>query len=286
MNYTISLILSSLIVLLLFGYGTADRLPPEVLENQIFSIDMNIEATGLLEDSSSLKWEIENKGPIPEGHLGYKQIIASSKFEDTIMTNGGSISENKNFEFDSNSKGRTRYNIENEKILTYSSESGAHLVGEEEFILSIAGNWNGDRDDIRCVFSDDPDESVPAFCNIVSSKSNLINLNTGKISTRGQLRGVGTSTVPSGLNYRIMVTPDENTGTGFAEGTVRTTFVGSIMEARNYDDFETASYRSEPYYYNSWNKTAAINRWKDETEITGGIDTFQKRFTYKSGKRL
>ena len=40
---------------------------------------------------------------------------------------------------------------------------------------------------------------------------------------------------------------------GFAEGSIKTTFAGSIMEARNVDE-------------ETWNQTSAENTWKDSSE--------------------
>ena len=108
-----------------------------------------------------------------------------------------------------------------------------HLVGEEEYTLSVAGNYATGSDNIRCVFSTNHGSILPAFCNIVSAKSSLVNVNSAQVSTKGQIRAVAeTADVPAGLNYQIAVTPDANSGSGFAEGTVKTVFAGSIMEAR------------------------------------------------------
>ncbi len=189
------------------------------------------------------------------------------------MTNGGKIAENKNFAFDSQDKSTGLFNIEAEKVLTYASTEGSHMVGEEEYVLSVAGNYTDSDSNIRCVFSG-AGSVLPAFCNIVTAKSSLINMNSAQISTKGQIRGVSaTADTPAELNYRIAVTPDANSGSGFAEGTVKTLFAGSIMEAR---DGSTEN----------WNKTAATNSWKDSTEVTGGIKNFQKSLGYKSGFTL
>lgn len=274
----LQVLLIFLILLSLSCYVSADRLPGNVPENQSFLIDTAVDATGIFEDTNRMSWVISSRNATTEGPLQYKQVIGDIVFKDTLMTNGGKIRENKNFDFISDNRGRTRYNIENEKVLTFGSTEGAHLVGEEEYTLSIAGNWNYRSDGIRCVFSTDERVNQPAFCNIVSAKSALININSAQLSSRGQIRGVGTSTIPAGLNYRIAVTPDSASATGFAEGTFHTVFAGSIMEARDIDDYGSAS--------PNWNKTAAENSWKDSSEVTGGIKEFQKRLVYKSGLNL
>jgi hypothetical protein len=104
-------------------------------------------------------------------------------------------------------------------------------------------------------------------------------VNSAQISTKGQIRAVAaTADIPAEVNYRIAVTPDANSGSGFAEGTVVTTFAGSIMEARDWG--------AGGYAAGTWNRTAATNSWKDHTEVTGGIKNFQKAFAYQSGFRL
>lgn len=270
------------------GFAAADRLPNQTPENQVFTIDTVIDATGAVDDKNDMSWVIASPGAIPTGHLGYTQVIADVKFKDSLLTNGGKIAENKNFAFDSHDQETGLYNIETEKVLTYASTEGAHMVGEEQYTLSIAGNWDGTDNALRCVFSDDG-AYLPAFCNIVQATSSLVNVNSAQISTKGQIRAVAEdSGTPAELNYQIAVTPDANSGSGFAEGTVTTTFAGGIMESTNAEDYgevyeDSGLPPEEPYYINSWNKTAATNSWKDHTEVTGGIKNFQKALAYQSG---
>ena len=272
----VSCVIGFLVVLLCFSFGSviADRLPNQTPENQIFSIDTVLEVTGAVDDANSLKWVIASPGAIPTGIIGSAQSIADVTYKDSILTNGGKVSENKNFGFDSQDKAKGLYNHETEKVLTYAGTEGAHLVGGEEYTLDVAGNWANVYDNIRCVFSSGPGIGVPAFCNIVSAKSNLININSAQISTKGNLRSVTDSVlVPTEMNYRIAVSPDANSGSGFAEGTVSTVFAGSIMEARDAGN-------------STWNKTAAEVTWKDSTTVTGGIKNFQKVFgdpSFQSG---
>nr|WP_319538284.1 hypothetical protein [uncultured Methanospirillum sp.] len=263
------------------GFAAADRLPNATPENQVFSIDTVIDATGAVDDKSTMSWVIAGPGAIPTGILGAGQTISDVTYKDAILTNGGKLAENKNFDFSSKNQESGLYNIESQKVLTYASTEGAHLVGEEEYTLSVAGNYDTGEDNIRCVFSTNHGGILPAFCNIVSAKSSLVNVNSAQVSTKGQIRAVADSAdVPAGLNYQIAVTPDANSGSGFAEGTVKTVFAGSIMEARDGGD---DNYNSATA---TWNKTSATNSWKDNTEVTGGIKTMQKAFAYQSGFRV
>jgi hypothetical protein len=263
-----------LVMSVVSGFVIADRLPNQTPENQVFTIDSVIDVTGAVDDKTSMSWVIVTPGAIPEGILDQEQVIADVAYMDTILTNGGKLSENKNFAFDSMDKSDGLYNVESEKVLTYSSTEGAHMVGEEEYTLSVAGNFASAEDEIRCVFSQSPALDLPAFCNIVSAKSNLVNVNSAQVSTKGQIRAVAeTADIPAELNYQIAVTPDANSGSGFAEGTVKTTFAGTVMEARDVDE-------------ENWNKTSAENTWKDVTEVTGGVKNFQKALAYQSGFAL
>nr|WP_319540141.1 hypothetical protein [uncultured Methanospirillum sp.] len=265
------------VIIWISGHVIADRLPGQEPENQIFSIDTLIDGTGVVTDQSSLKWEISSSNAIPTGLLYSNQSVSESLFTDSILTNGGKLSENKNFDFNSKSQSNGMYNIENAKVLTYASVVGAHMVGEDEYTLSVAGRSLALNNNIRCVFSDQS-HILPSFCNIVSAKSNLINVNSAQVSLRGQIRSVGSTNVTNaGLNFQIAMTPDANSGSGFADGIVKTIYAGSIMEARD------GEYNSD---VGTWNSTAATNSWKDRTEVTGGIKNMQKAFTYQSGFKI
>jgi len=252
MKFVFAAIVALVALVAVTGFAAADRLPNQTPENQVFSIDTVIDVTGAVDDKTTMSWVIASPGKIPTGILGASQTIADVTFKDAILTNGGKLAENKNFDFSSKNQASGLYNIENQKVLTYASTEGAHLVGEEEYTLSVAGNYATADDNIRCVFSTNHGGILPAFCNIVSAKSSLVNVNSAQVSTKGQIRAVAeTGDVPAGLNYQIAVTPDANSGSGFAEGTVKTVFAGSIMEARDGGD---TNYNSASA---TWNKTSA-----------------------------
>jgi hypothetical protein len=344
------------------GFAAADRLPHQVPENQVFSIDTLIDVTGTVTDSSQLQWTIDSmerkysraviasdslpyavpaslidaakdagyavryyvdngvyyltqldvpddklssyisqtstawngwtwgdiideltddnndyayetytdQGEIHNSVLEPTEEIAIATYTDSIRTNGGKLSENKNVAFDSQDKGKGLSNLEATKVITYASTEGAHLIGSEEWNLDVAGNYENTADTIRCVFASAKSTIWPAFCNAVKAKSELVNVNSAQISTKGNLRAVAASgDVPAEMNYQIAVTPDSNSGSGFAEGTVKTQFGGAIMEARGKN-----------------NVPSATNSWNDKTEVTGGIKNFQKTFAYQSGFRF
>jgi hypothetical protein len=275
----------AIIALVFFsGIASADWLPNQTLENQVFTIDTVIDATGAVDDKSTMSWVIASPGAIPTGILKPGQSISDTIYKDAILSNGGKLAENKNFDFNSKDQENGLYNIESQKVMTYASADGAHLVGEEEYTLSVAGNYSDAESDIRCVFSEGDASILPAFCNIVSAKSALVNVNSAQVSTKGQIRAVAeTADIPAEVNYQIAITPDANSGSGFAEGTVKTIFAGSIMEARDGGDDNYALDGSTEDGEATWNKTSATNSWKDNTEVTGGIKNMQKAFAYQSG---
>ncbi|MDD1724005.1 MAG: hypothetical protein LUQ07_02615 [Methanospirillum sp.] len=204
---------------------------------------------------------------IHDSKLHPGEEIAIQTWTDSLRSNGGKISLNKNIDFDSKNKGKGLSNLEAGKVLTYASTEGAHLVGSEAWSLDVAGNWEKTADSIRCVFADAGDTVLPAFCNVVKAKSELVNFNNGQVSTKGSSRSVAaTGDIPAALGYQIAVSPDANSGSGFADGTVKTLLGGSIMEAHGKNQVP-----------------AATNNWRDADSVTGGIKTFQKTFGYESG---
>jgi len=352
-GYAIVLALVALVAV--SGFASADRLPSQVPENQIFTIDTLIDVTGAVSEESEMQWTLMDgeytqytstavgaatadyadyaaainaaitKGPVT-GTITDDGAISSISFPswmendkinsnigtltwgelyealaddtvnyvstatkklsaihnsallpteeimiltwtDSLRTNGGKLSLNKNIDFDSQNKGKGLSNLEVEKVLTYASTEGAHLVGAEEWTLDVAGNWESTANTIRCVFAAAKSPIFPAFCNVVKAKSELVNINSAQVSTKGAARSVASSgDIPAMLNYQIAVTPDSNSGSGFADGTVKTLFGGSIMEARGKNQEQSAT-----------------NNWKDSASVTGGIKNFQKTFNYESG---
>jgi len=197
-------------------------------------------------------------------------VIGETAWSDNLMTNGGNLAVNKNFNFDSQNQAVNTYNIQAQKILTYDTTNGSHLLGEESYLLNIAGSYKpDDAKYIRCVYAAHDLTWLPAFCNTVQAKVSLMNINHAQISEIGNLRMVGEDLVPAGLNYQVAITPDTSSGRSVADGIVRTTFRGSIMEAR---DNQT--------------NVSATNQWKDLTSVTGDMKNFQKAFSYQSGLKI
>lgn len=273
------IILFLLLGINLFQIASADRLPSEVDENQIFTIDTEIKAIGIMSEESSVDWTIDYQrlyvngdydyGHIHDGKLNRTESIAILQWDDSLRSSGGSIAMGKKISYNSKNKASSRYNLQTEKVLTYRTKEGSHLFGEELWSLDVAGNWDLKRENVRCVFADNEPNYFPAFCNIVKAGSSIVNFNTGQLSTRGVSRAVTYYTqYPAALNYLIAVRPDSGMNSP-AMGTIKTNFGGSIMEARNQS-----------------NNVSATNNWKETTSATGGIEKFQKKFTYESGLKF
>lgn len=267
-----------LIFLLLAGTVSitcADRLPRNVTENQVFSVDTFISSIGIMSEESSVDWTIDYQnvstgtyGTIHDGRLNQSESIALLNWQDDIRTSGGSISLSKKFDFDSRNRYKSQQNLKSEKVLSYISQEGSHLVGSETWMLDVAGNWEWTADDIRCVFAEAETEYLPSFCNVGKAESSLVNINTGQISAKGATRAVASSaSTPALLNYLIAVTPLPDTSE--AMGTIKTSFGGSIMEARERNQ-----------------NVSATNSWKDRSSVSDGIIQFQKKLLYESGIKV
>jgi hypothetical protein len=246
-------------VLFLLGSAcSADYLPNPVNETQKVSLDTVVDVTGAYTDETDFNGVLSSD-IIHDDKLYPSERIALLSGTANIRTNGGKLSLSKAFSAD------TQYGLFNiEQVLTYGSTEGAHLVGSEEYTLDTAGNWTYSKDAIRCVFAEAASKYIPAFCNIVKMKSDLVNVNSAQVSSKADTRV--TSLTSLGLDYQIAVSPDSNSGSGFADGTVKTMFAGGIMEARD-----------------NHLKPSVTNSWKDQASVTGGIKSVQKTFTYDSG---
>jgi hypothetical protein len=267
----------------------ADRLPSTVPENQKFTIDSLIEATGLLDDSTTMDWITVKNGSTSDTTIDKGEIISSVVYQDSLLSNGGLFNGVKNTGFDSSDQRDSSFNLESEKVMTYAGTDGSHLVGNDYLLLDVNGNYTSNStDSVMCVFSDE-DYLIPnpAFSNYVEAQGSLINFNSGQVSTKSQVRAVGSKiSTSAGLSYQIAVSPDISSGDESAEGIVKTRFAGSINEARDKKTTTSSKSKSKNPYANDWNKTAATNTWKDEIDVAGNITLLQKSFGYKSGLKL
>ncbi|MCL2460351.1 MAG: hypothetical protein FWF19_03230 [Euryarchaeota archaeon] len=286
-------IIAAVFLIAVSGLATADILPKPVPENQVFSTTSIIEAVGAVTQSTSVVWQIGDKGlnTLPnavitkEDPLAIRSgSIAYVTYSDSITTNGGQISEVKSFSMDTHAKTAGLFNIETSKVLTYTSQNGSHLMGAESYVLDVAGNWSHGLDDIVCVFSKNSKNTIPAFCNKVTASSKLTSVTTAQVETIGGLTAVAAkSEVPAALKYEISVTPDANSASGYADGIVSTTFTVSIMEGRYDGAINPKAPEKEVTSLEFYDNLTSTLTYIDTATVAGGISTFNKVFDYQSG---
>ncbi len=248
----------------------ADRLPNATMENQVISISTIIDVIGMVDTDTWMSWDLSSDH-LHNGVVNPGESAGSLVYTDSMMTNGGHLMLNSNFDFSSGNKADGLNNLDREKVYTYESIDGSHLVADEALTIQTTGNYTNTGDYLRCVFSSSSSSVIPAFCNTVTAKSSLVNINSAQVSTSAKARMVSDSAAPAGLSYQIAVTPASDHE--FAIGSVSTAFSGHVLEARDAGA-------------GTWNQTAADNTFKDETEVTGSIRQFSKTFEYGSGFRL
>ena len=268
----------------------ADRLPQGVPENQLISIESMIETIGVVMQKTSTVWEVSDGGldslgyPVKssDGRSVNGNSIAYAAYSDFIMTNGGKFSETKTMTIDTNPQAPGMYNIETTRVLTYNSINGSHLMGEESYVLDVAGQWSYGGNDITCVFSKPDSSIIPAFCNKATASSKLRSVTSAQVETRGSLTAVGKdSSVPAALSYEISVTPDSNSVSGYADAVVSTTFTVSVMEGQS--SSATSPDDALAKMLGIYNKTSSTISAVDTTSVSGGITAFNKVFNYQSG---
>jgi hypothetical protein len=270
--------------------AVADRLPQGVPENQVFSLYSMIETIGVVMQKTSAVWQVSDGGldslgdpaKSSDGNSVKGNSIAYAAYSDFIMTNGGEFSEVKTMTMDTNPQTPGMYNIETTRVLTYNSINGSHLMGEESYVLDVAGQWSYGGNDITCVFSKPGSSTIPAFCNKATASSKLRSVTSAQIETRGSMTAVGKdASVPAALNYEISVTPDSNSVSGYADGVVSTTFTVSVMEGRS--SSATSPDDALEKMLGIYNQTSSTISAVDTTTVSGGITAFNKVFTYQSG---
>jgi len=300
-------IICAIFLIALTGLASADVLPRQVPENQVFSVGSSVQVVGVVSESTNTVWQVGDAGLTalpaargvnnPDGPDIRSGSIAFATYSDMIMSNGGQISEVKTFTMDTRGKTDGLYNIETAKVLTYTSQNGSHLMGQESFVLDVMGNWSRGFDDVVCVFSRTNTDVVPAFCNKVTASSKLMSVNTAQIQTIGELRAIrgarGGGNVPAALNYMIAVSPDVNSASGYADGIISTTFTVSIMEGRSdgrildsdtSENMRTGPFvRGTPYSLTDYDQLASTLQYIDTATVAGGISQFTKEFEYQSG---
>ena len=287
-NYRNISIIFFFLLIIAGGASVADRLPQGVPENQRISVYTVIETIGAVMERTTLSWQTSDGGldslgtPTINGNSVKGSSIAYAAYSDFVMTNGGHFSEVKSVVVNTDPQSPGMYNIETQKVLTYESVNGSHLMADESYVLDVAGQWSYEGNEFTCVFSQAKSSTIPAFCNKVTAASKMRGVTSAQVETRGSLTAVGKdASVPAALNYEISVTPSSTSASGYADGIFSTTFTVSVMEGRSATAASAldAMDKMTGISNNLSSTLTAI----DTATVSGGVSAFNKVFSYQSG---
>jgi len=297
---------------LLVGLAAADRLPPQLPENQLISSVEYVNVLGPVMKSVSLVSEQSSAylhngillGSADAGAAGavdadgarqvLGEVVAQTTYKNELLTNGGLLDLTYTLAFDTSNSIAESWNLETDEILTYASVDGSTLAATERATLDVAANYQATSNNMRCVFSTAASQVMPAFCNVVTAESTLASVTSMAVQTTLNLRETASSAdVPAALSYKINVDPNAAQGGQYADGQVGVTFTASIREANgnldrlagagdgtNYYDPQNAAGSA---FNNNWDDEARITNYVSSTTVTGGITKLTKQFNYQSG---
>ena len=270
------------------GVSVADRLPQGVPENQRISLYTVIDTIGAVMEKTTFSWQTSDKGldslgtPTIHGNSVKGSSIAYAAYSDFVMTNGGQFTETKSVVISTDPKAPGMYNIETQKVLTYESVNGSHLMADESYVLDVAGQWSYEGSEFTCVFAQAKSSVIPAFCNKVTAASKMRSVTSAQVQTRGSLTAVGNdASVPAALNYEISITPSSKSASGYADGIFSTTFTASVMEGRSAT--ATSGQDAMDKMMDISNNLSATLTVIDTASVSGGVSAFNKVFSYQSG---
>ena len=295
---------------LLVGLAAADRLPPQLPENQLISSVEYINVLGPVMKSVSLVSE-QSSGYLHNGILlgnadgGYNdptganqtfgEVVAQTTYKNELLTNGGLLDLTYTLGFTTSNAIAESWNLETDEILTYASVDGSTLAATERATLDVAANYETAAASMRCVFAAADAGVLPAFCNVVTAESTLASVTSMAVQTTLNLRDVASSAdIPAALSYKINVDPNAAQGGQYADGQVGVTFTASIREANGYNKNIGNYYMyngngtvADPdWNTNYWDDEARITNYVSSTTVTGGITKLTKQFDYQSGFAL
>jgi hypothetical protein len=314
------LAISLIAMFLLIGMVAADRLPPAVPENQLFSsieyvnvlgpvmksVDITSEQSsaylhnGILFGSADAAGIIANGGnaanPIdPTGAWqGFGEVVSQTTYKNELLTNGGLTDLTYTLGLDTTNQLAESWNLETDEILTYASVDGSTLAATERATLDVAANYEATQNNMRCVFAQALQPVMPAFCNKVTVESTLASVTSMAVQTTLELRDTAASAdIAEAMNYKINVDPNAAQGGQYADGQVGVTFTASIREANGWlGDVNGAAAGGNADYYapasaadwfrNYWDDEARITNYVSSTTVTGGITKLTKQFNYNS----
>jgi len=299
---------------LLIGMAAADRLPPAVPENQLFSsieyvnvlgpvmksVDITSEQSSAYLHNGILlgSWDAQGfaagaAGAVDAngGGQAFGEVVSQTTYKNELLTNGGLTDLTYTLGLDTTNQIAESWNIETDEILTYASVDGSTLAATERATLDVAANYEATQNNMRCVFAQALQPVMPAFCNKVTVESTLASVTSMAVQTTLELRDTAASPeVPAAINYKINVDPNAAQGGQYADGQVGVTFTASIREANGWlgNGFANAYYDPDGvnvpagWTSNYWDDEARITNYVSSTTVTGGITKLTKQFNYNS----
>jgi len=298
---------------LLVGLAAADRLPPQLPENQLISSVEYVNVLGPVMKSVSLVSE-QSSAYLHNGILfgsadaavgvdatgrnqGFGEVVAQTTYKKELLTNGGLLDLTYTLGYDSRNQIGESWNLETDQILTYASVDGSTLAESERATLDVAANYQTTANNMRCVFAQANENAMPAFCNVVTVESTLASVTSMALQTTLNLRDTAAAAgTPAAVTYKINVDPNAAQGGQYADGQVGVTFTASIREAQGARDLaQPVNIGNGDMYYapgnldwfrNYWDDEARITNIVDTVSLTGGITKLTKAFAYSSDMNL
>jgi hypothetical protein len=176
-------------ILLLSSIVSADVLPPADPEFQDLLISTSCDVIGSMTQETQLQWDLssevlgsnlvlrgsppelvsEPEPPLNPGGEVQSHVVYS---EDT-QANMGIISYRKNSEVDTHPQVGSTYNVQNERLITFTGIGAGKILSTEDIVMDNVGNCTRTSEAVSCPFAADEFAAIPSFCNKFEAGSNL-----------------------------------------------------------------------------------------------------------------
>jgi hypothetical protein len=278
-------LLSVALLIVVTGVVFADQPVNATLETQTITTSTAMIADGLVMDNAGLVWSLSsaklNSPPLESGEVQY-----TTEYDANTVAQAGTTTFVKTMAIDTRNKVLSQHNVKADTAVTFIATADAgNIVGTENIMLDGVGDNTTVSDRFLCPFASQPDNVIPAYCNIVQmgSKYDLV---VGSVTTSASDPFVGTdATVPVDLNYQINVKPyGTSAGQIPAMGSAMAYVKLHIQEARTWDRRVPIREQGIDYYYVPDKAEDLI--YSEVSSADGVITSFNKVMAYQSGRTL
>jgi hypothetical protein len=176
-------------VFILSGMASATVLPPADPEFIDFLVSTSCDVNGSINQRTQLEWGLSSEvlgsnlvirgdppepvsEPEPPLNPGGEVQVYIVYDEDT-QANMGEISYRKNSEIDTHPKVGTDYNVENERLITFTGFGAGKILSSEDIVMDNVGNCFLASESFICPFLAGEGGSLPPFCNRFEAGSAL-----------------------------------------------------------------------------------------------------------------